>query len=130
MVRLKALVMALALGSAAGACGRSVAPYQTGSAEPDANAVLVRVVNNNFNDVDVYSVTSGGDATRLGSVTATTTGSFVLDPSYFPTGTLRLIARPIGGNGRALSDFLTVTPGMTIEFDIAPRLRDSMAIPR
>ena len=128
MVRVKAMIVALALGSAAGACGRGVGPYQAG--QPVANAVVVRVVNNNLNILDIYSVTSGGDATRLGTVNAATSGSFVLDPSYFPTGTLRLIARPVSGLGQAVSNVLTVTPGMTIEFDVAPRLRDSMAITR
>ena len=129
MVQVKALMVALALGSAAGACGRGVAQYPLG-AVPVANAVLVRVVNNNLKLMDVYSVTSGGDATRLGSVAGASTGSFVLDPSYFPTGTLRLIARPVGGEGQALTNLLTVSPGMTIEFDVAQRLRDSMAITR
>ncbi len=130
MIRMKALLVALALGSAAGACGRSAGSYETGSAEPVANGVLVKVVNNSFSDVDLYAVSRSGQAMRLGMVTATSNGSFVLDPSYFPTGELRLLATPIGGNGRANSGLLDVSAGQTVEFDIAPRLRDSSAIVR
>ena len=111
MIRLKALMVGLALGSAAGACARGVTPYQAGSTQPVANALLVRVLNQSSSTMDVYSVTSGGDATRLGTVSGSSSGSFVLDPSYFPTGQLRLIGAPIAGNGRASSGLLNVMAG-------------------
>ncbi len=126
MSRLYMILTILTLGAGAAACGRN-AGLEQGSVQPVAGAVAVRVVNNAFTDVDVYAV-SGGIARRLGTVTATSNGDFVLDPSYFPAGQLRLIAAPIGGRARASSGLLDVTAGQTIEFDIAPHLQDSSAI--
>ncbi len=128
MSRVYVMLTVLALGGAMVGCGRN-AGLAPGAVEPVAGAVAVRVVNNNFNDMDVYAM-SGGVARRLGTVTAASNGTFVLDPSYFPTGDLRLVATPIGGRGRAFSGPLNVTVGETVEFDIAPQLGDSMAVVR
>ncbi len=128
MSRLYMIVTILALGAGAAGCGRS-AGLEPGAVQPVAGAVAVHVVNNAFNDVDVYAV-SEGVAHRLGTVTATSSDNFVLDPSYFPTGQLRLIAAPIGGRARASSGLLNVEAGQTIEFDIAPHLQESSAIVR
>ena len=128
MSRIYTMLTVLALGAAIGGCARN-AGLQTGSAQPVAGAVTVRVVNDNFNDVDVYAIV-GGVANRIGMVTGTSKATFVLDPSYFPTGELRLVATPIGGGGRASSGLLSVLAGETIEFDIAPHLRDSAVFVR
>jgi len=125
MSRFYTILTVLALGSAASACGRG-AGLQTGSVQPVAGAVTVRVVNNNFNDVDVYSL-STGIAQRLGTVTAGSKETFVMTPSDFPNGQIRLVATPIGGGGRGFSGPLNVMPGQSVEFDIAPNLRDSAA---
>jgi hypothetical protein len=107
---------------AASACSRS--GEAAGEVVP-ANAVGVTVKNDNFLDMDVFSV-SNGVATRLGTVSGTTTRSFVLDPAVTATG-VRLVASPIGGNGRASSGQLTVGPGQTIEFHIGTILSNSSA---
>ncbi len=128
MSRLYMILTVLALGAGVAGCGRN-AGLEPGAVQPVAGAVAVHVVNNAFTDVDVYAI-SGGVAHRLGTVTATSNGDFVLDPSYYPTGQLRLVASPIGGNGRGSSGLLNVMAGQTIEFDIAPHLPDSSAIVR
>lgn len=129
MSRLYVVLTVLALGGTMVGCGRN-AGLTPGSVAPVAGAVAVHVVNNNFNDVDVYAVSQEAGARRLGMVMATSDGTFVLDPSYFPTGQLRLIAAPIGGRARANSGLLNVTAGEIVEFDIAPHLQESSAIVR
>jgi hypothetical protein len=92
-------------------------------------AVGLVVQNQNFYDMDVY-VVSEGLATRVGDVTGNSTARFTLDPSFFPSNELRVIATPVGGNGRASSGSLNVAPGQTITFTIAPVLRQSSATVR
>lgn len=102
-----------------GACARNHAP---GDIAP-ANGITVDVNNENFYDMDVY-VVSYGLATRLGTVTGNHEESFVLDPSVVSQD-LRIVAAPIGGNGRATTGPLVVAPGQTVTFKIAPLLRNS-----
>jgi hypothetical protein len=92
-------------------------------------AVGLVVQNQNFSDMDLY-VVSEGLATRVGDVTGNSTARFTLDPSFFPSNELRIIATPVGGNGRASSGTLSVAPGQTITFTIASVLRQSSAIIR
>jgi hypothetical protein len=119
------------------ACGLAAAPLAGcasrggGGNGPDhgvaaSGAVEVNVRNNATQDMDVYAV-SEGLPTRLGTVTAASTARFTLDPSFFPSNELRLVATPIGGNGRASSGPLVVRPGQRIDFDIAPLLHASSA---
>jgi hypothetical protein len=92
-------------------------------------AVGLVVQNHNFYDMDLY-VVSEGLATRVGDVTGNSTARFTLDPSFFPSNELRVIATPVGGNGRTSSGALSVAPGQTITFTIASVLRQSSAIIR
>lgn len=94
--------------------------------EGTQGAVGLVVQNQNFSDMDIY-VVSEGLATRVGDVTGNSTARFTLDPSFFPTNELRVIATPVGGNGRASSGALNVSPGQTIMFTVAPVLRQSSA---
>ena len=108
-------------------CGRSARTYQTSAGAVAAEgAITVRVQNENFADMNVY-VVSEGLATRLGTVTGLTSSTFTLDPSFAPSSELRIVATPIGGNGRASSGALVVQPGQTIDFRIASILRQSSA---
>lgn len=94
--------------------------------EGTQGAVGLVVQNENFYDMDVY-VVSEGVATRVGDVTGNSTARFRLDPSFFPANELRIVATPVGGNGRAFSGPLNVAPGQTIRFTIGPTLRQSSA---
>lgn len=116
------------------ACGLAAAPAAgcasrgggAAASVPTQGAVAVHVRNNGTQDMDVY-VVSEGLATRLGTVTAASDAQFTLHPSFFPSDQIRLVATPIGGNGRASSGPLVVQPGQRIDFEIAPLLRASSA---
>jgi len=113
-----ALFAAFALSGSA--CAR------TGQAAGDlapATSIGLSVMNQNFLDMDVYAV-SDGLATRLGTVTGNSNRSFSLHSSL-ASRDLRIVATPIGGNGRASTGEVVVSPGQTIEFRIGSILRNS-----
>lgn len=97
--------------------------------ENTQGAVGLVVQNQNFYDMDIY-VVSQGVATRVGDVNGNSTARFRLDPSFFPSNELRIVATPVGGNGRAFSGPLNVGPGQSIVFTVAPVLRQSSAVIR
>jgi hypothetical protein len=110
-----------------GATGCSRTGQAAGEVAP-TSAIGLRVRNNNFLDVDVYAV-SAGLATRLGTVTGNSSRNFVLDASL-ATPDLRIVATPIGGNGRASTGQVLVSPGQTIDFTIGSILQNSTVIIR
>lgn len=117
---LAALLAVAPLAVAPTACGR------TGEAAGEVvpmNAVGLEVRNDNFLDVDVFSVVDGL-STRLGTVTGNSTRHFVLDPAV-GSRDFHLIAVPIGGAGRASSGQLAVGGGQTIVFTVGAVLRNS-----
>ena len=120
---LVAAAAALLLSGAACATPGTVTQSSTGEVAEDGSVGLV-VQNQNYADMDVY-VVADGLATRLGTVTGNSKGQFRLSPSFFPTNELRVVATPIGGNGRATTGLLNVAPGQQIDFTIAPVLRQS-----
>ena len=123
---LRKLTLAVTLASAAGlsAC-RSGNPYDI--AQRQANDVMLIVENQNFADVDVYALSSGLP-TRIGTVSGgNTTARFALSPTVTNATDFRLVATPIGGNGRASSGVLVASPGRTIKFTISPNLATSHA---
>jgi hypothetical protein len=123
--RLAALALASCLVSVASAC-RSAGPYDVSQ---QANTATLVVQNQNFNDVDVYAV-AGGLATRIGTVTGNSTARFGLSEALYTAPDFRIVATPIGGNGRASTGPLIVSPGQTIEFTVAPVLRMSSVMLR
>ncbi len=129
-IRTRTLTMALA-ALAASACGRTSASSAANAVlAPVAGGATVVVQNQNFADVDVFVVRDGDIQTRLGMVNGESTAKFTVDQSLFPTGTLNLIARPIGGLGAARSGPVLVGPGETVTFTIDPDLRASAATVR
>jgi hypothetical protein len=121
-----AILTAVVLSLAAGGCHRGAF---ANAPEGTQGSVGLVVQNQNFYDMDVY-VVSEGVATRVGDVTGNSTARFRLDPSFFPSNELRVVATPVGGNGRAFSGPLNVSPGQSIVFTIAPVLRQSSAVIR
>ena len=117
-------VIVLGLMFAVGACARNAKP-STGEVSPTAGSVAVIVTNNNLADVDVYAIADGGMRLRLGTVTAVSSATLTARPSMFATGTLRLVASPIGGRGLARTDPLLVAGGQTVNFTILPNLAAS-----
>jgi hypothetical protein len=107
--------------SSASACSHN---YQEAAGEVvPANMVGVHVQNNNFLDVNVYAV-SGSLATRLGTVTGSTSRDFMINPSL-TTQDFRIIAEPIGSNGTASTGLIQVGPGQTIDFTVGSILTNS-----
>lgn len=111
--------------STATACSR---PNEAGGELAPANSIGLVVKNQNFYDMDVYAV-SQGLATRIGTVTGNTSRTFTLHPSM-SSQDLRIVATPIGGNGRASSGNVQAGPGQTIEFTIGSTLAHSTVIIR
>ena len=114
------LLLALVLA----ACGGGAA--SRGGAAPTREVRLV-VRNNAFSAVTIYAVGAVGDARRVGTVNPAATETFRLNGAYFPTGTLRLVADPIGGSGRGSSGPLPVMAGQTVTFTVQPSLSTSYA---
>jgi hypothetical protein len=126
-LRVWAGVFSIAAGlPMAGACAHT--GQASGDVAPTA-AIGLRVRNDNFLDMDVYGV-SAGLATRLGTVTGNTTRNFVLDASMADGRDFSVVATPIGGNGRASTGTIAVSPGQTIDFKIGSTLRNSSVIIR
>lgn len=120
-------VIVLALTFAVSACASNPNP-STGDVSPTTGSVAVTVTNNNLADVDVYAIADGGMRLRLGTVTALSSGTFTARPSMFATGTLRLVASPIGGRGLARTDPLLVSAGQAVTFTIQPDLAASFGM--
>ncbi|MEO8621028.1 MAG: hypothetical protein ABI625_08175 [bacterium] len=117
------LGLAACLASASITGCRSGGAYDVGRVQ-DAVGLVVR--NDNFYDVDVYAI-ADVLATRIGSVNGNATQRFELSPSLSGAADLRIVATPIGGNGRASSGQLFVSRGQTIFFTVAAQLRQSSA---
>ncbi len=126
-MRIREWIVASALCATVLAC-RSGNSFQPSGPAP-SGSVTLRVQNNNYADMDLY-VVSEGLATRIGTVNGLGKDTFTLDPSFFPSGDLRIIGVPIGGNGRASSGALIVAPGQSIDFTIGAVPRQSMATVR
>lgn len=116
------MLAALTTASVATGCGSYTGGGAAGEVVP-ANAIEVQVKNENFLDMDVFAV-SNGVSTRLGTVTGNSGRNFVLPPSVTTNG-VNIIATPIGGEGRATSGSLMVSPGETVEFRIGSVLANS-----
>jgi hypothetical protein len=125
MRTLRAVALSLLfVAPVAGTACRSGNPYDINNRQ--ANDAVLIVENQNFSDVDVYAL-SGGLATRIGTVTGNSTMRFSLNASVIAASDFRLIATPIGGNGRGASGVLVARPGQTIKFTVAPVLNQSFA---
>lgn len=84
--------------------------------------VVVQVVNQNFNDVDVYAI-SGTRTTRLGTVFGNSTETFPVERWRVDgTGDLRLLADPIGSSYAYLSDQVIASPGDTVQLQVSADL--------
>jgi len=114
------LVAAAATVPVASACSHT---QEAGGEVAPATAIGLHVKNDNFLDMDVYAV-SDGLATRLGTVTGNSSRNFVLDATL-AVQDFRIVATPIGGNGRASTGAVSVSPGQTIDFTIGSILRNS-----
>lgn len=99
------------------------------TAAPPADAVAIQVRNEYGAEMEVY-VIAEGLPTRLGSVASGANIVFTLDRSFVPSSDLRIVAAPLGGNGRASSGPLSVSSGQVVQFTISSLLRASSATVR
>jgi hypothetical protein len=124
--RVLTLFLCLSTMSALGAIAcRPSNAYDVNDRQDDGATLVVE--NDNFADVDVYAL-SAGLPTRIGTVTGNHRASFALSRSLISAPDFRIVATPIGGNGRASSGPLLVSPGQTITFTIGPVLSQSHAM--
>ncbi|MEP6991497.1 MAG: hypothetical protein ABJA80_11265 [bacterium] len=120
-LRVALLGIALALPSLASTGCRSGGAYEAANV-PDGVGLVVR--NDNSYDLDVYAV-ADGLATRIGNVNGISTREFSLSGSMYGAADFRIVATPIGGNGRASTGSIVVSRGSTVYFTIGPVLRQS-----
>lgn len=123
MLRSRVVTLAIvgALLTTAGSACRSGTPFEE---EGRPNSVGLVVRNEQIFSMDIY-VVNDGLATRVGDVDGLATKRFTLDGSFFSASDVRIVATPIGGNGRASTGTIMASPGNTIEFRIATSLRAS-----
>ena len=117
-------LLALTASVSTTACAHAGRAKELGTPLDADTTVTLVVRNDNFADVDVW-VVSYSLPTRLRVVAGNTSQTFPLDPSVTRAPDLRIVATPIGGNGRASSGPVMVQPDQTIDFRIATRLRMS-----
>ena len=114
--------------AAAGLLALSAGCASTSRLSPPSDAgTTVIVRNNNFSDMNVYIISTGGARTRVGFAPGEATTSFVLPAS---AGSVRIVADPVGGTVVARSGELSVNPGDTIDFTIEQNVALSMATVR
>jgi hypothetical protein len=123
--RLLTGLFALAAVLPVSACSHA---YEASGDVAPSNIITLRVTNDNFLDMDVYAVAEGL-ATRVGTVSGAGSRTFVLNASLAAQD-FRVVATPIGGNGRASSGTLSVAPGQMVDFRIGSTLRNSSVIIR
>lgn len=90
---------------------------EVGEAWPVADVPITLVVrNNNWLDVAIYALHSGGRI-RLGTVTSMTSARFTLPRALeASSGPLRLQVDPIGARWTYTSEAVTASPGQSIEW--------------
>jgi hypothetical protein len=123
MKGIRMLAGLLAIGATVASSSACFRTNQAGGDVAPASVIGLKVMNDNFLDVDVYAV-SQGLATRVGTATGNSTRSFVLDATMRAQD-LRIVATPIGGNGRASTGPVQAGPGQTIEFRVGSQLTNS-----
>ena len=111
---LPALVPALTL-AAAGCHGRAAAP-------PNPQAEIAVTVNNeNFLDMDVFIVRSGGGRIRIGMVPGLSSRILMVRPEFLPAmSEVRFEVHPIGSDAHPMSETILVRPGDVIHLTIPP----------
>ena len=119
-----ALVSAVVLN-----CGHGNAERTVNGMPAATDAVTVSVLNNNWQDVDVYAVRNG-QRIRLGNVTATRTGVFVLPQGVALAPDLRIQIHPLAATRDYISPKLVVSPGDVVEIVVLNALSQTSVVVR
>ena len=92
----------------------------------DWTAATVRVQNNNWHDIKLYVVRSGGSRMRLGTITSMASRSYTLPQRMVAFGSdIRIVAELIGSSSRHSTHLVRVEPGLVIEWTIENVLNNS-----
>lgn len=114
------LLLGLVLLLLSSGCGKALSSPFGGSGRD--GPVTVEVVNNNFNDLNVYAVL-GGQSLRLGTVTGKTTARLSLDEDRVAAAWgLRVRVEPIGSRESYTSDEVMVSAGAHVVLEIGAEL--------
>ncbi len=93
---------------------------QPGDDPAPRTETALKVVNQNFLDMDVF-VVRAGQRIRLGMVTGLSSRLFMLRPDIVGNANeLQFELHPIGGRGNPRTETITVHPGDVIELTIPP----------
>jgi hypothetical protein len=86
----------------------------------------VQIQNNNWGDLRVYVVKSGGSRFRLGTVTSMNSATYTVPRHVLTAGdNIRIIAEVIGSDASISSEVIFVQPGLVVEWMIENVLRNS-----
>ena len=99
------------------------------AAMPAGEKVRVTVDNNSFSDFDLFVEADGGARSRLATVQAGTESEYKVTASP-STGTIQLVATPVGRHGITRTGPLPVVGGSAVTFTIEPNLRMSYSTVR
>ncbi len=86
---------------------------------PTPARTVLRVVNRNFYDFTIYLVRFG-DRVRLGLATGNNTTMFEFPSQFVQTGAVQFEANPVGGNGPAFTEQISIRPGDVVTVQIQP----------
>ena len=124
---MKRRLLAVALLSVGAACShfaRSAEP------EPQDQVTTVKVENQNFQDMNVYVLGSGGERVRLGLVTSLSTQVFTIPADIVRMSPqIRFLLHPIGARRNPISETITVMPGDHVELTIPPLYETTQVVP-
>jgi len=100
----------------------ATACHRPAAAPPNPMAeVAITVENQNFLDMDVFIVRSGGDRVRIGMVPGLSSRILMVRPDLVGYGSeVRFEVHPIGGRANPTSETMTVHPGDVIHLTIPP----------
>jgi hypothetical protein len=111
------------------ACG-ATANLQDRPGGPGDDVTRVEVTNDNWSDIRVYAERDG-QRVRLGSVTTMRTEVFRLPADLLQgSGSIRLIADPIGAGERHVTHRILIWPGQTVRYNVANHIGVSHAFVR
>ena len=86
----------------------------------------VQIQNNNWGDLRVYLLQSGGSRFRLGTVTSMNSATYTVPQHVLTPGdNIRIIAEVIGSDASISSEVIFVQPGLVVEWMIENVLRNS-----
>ena len=129
MKRLSRLTLTAFVSAVLLNCGHGNAGRTANGMPAATDAVTVSVLNNNWQDVDVYAVRNG-QRVRLGHVTATRTGVFVLPQGVALAPDLRIQIHPLAATRDYISPKLVVNPGDVVEVVVVNALPQTTVVVR